>query len=500
MGAAEVRVDRADAELPEGLRLRCDALQRSFDDEVRSVTVARSTFSQPDEYVAEVLPTEIERLRQGGSPPDDVELLVLLCGTSPQPLLVSARFVSPPRVMLVGSDTQPGQYAVGVVDALLRKLDRQHGKGTGYDAPVYIHPHDPVRAYRKLADAIRARGIAPGRVLVDVTGGKKTMVAAAFLVCSELGVRSAYVDAEYDARARMPRPCTSDFQLLDDPVAAFRMRDLRRVIQLTRASMYGAARELLAELVQLDLAVPGEVLRADLQRLAQLDAWAGRRMESLVGAPEPIASLARDWAKHAAGKGWSLARCAQIDKGALLARFALHRIVHATRLYRRGRAHEGFLIAFAACDALADGLVTVLLTHRLLEHAGARSYEQLKDKVSGKVLTDILCDGNTPALPADVVVAGSWKGVGRSVFEAALGHRRIRPVRNTLMHNIGEVDDGVIESYFAEDAPGKLVGAMAHALGRQTFELSAESARIDKAIDALEDLEIRKHVGELHDS
>ncbi|MBX3274761.1 MAG: hypothetical protein KF729_31135 [Sandaracinaceae bacterium] len=487
-------------DLPEDLEARRDELEREFDEEARKLGCQEPGFAR--DYVERALETELGCLRwrtPDHARPVDVELLVLLCGMSPQPLLLSTSFVRPRRVMLVGSDLidGKGREAVEKVDERLREVERaQRDLRLERLDPHFMAASDPVAAYRSLADAIRstqaAYGIATDRILVDITGGKKTMVAAAYLVCSELGLSSCYIDGKYDERVRMPRPGTAVFERLGDPIAAYRVRELRRVVDLARRGRYAAAEELLGELLEQNLAVGRDALEGDLRRLRWLRAWSERRMSELDGAPDPLGAFGREWAKHAA-KRFDLDACARVDKCRLLSAYTLHRLVHASGLYRQGDAHEAFLIAFSACDALADGVVMALLAHNLVKREKVTSYHELLRKVGGDAIAAILADGSPPP-DKKVEVAASWKGIGRDVLEAALGHETVRPTRNVLMHGVGEVDERVVQRFFEVDAGGRFVEAVERAFGR-AFDLAAARASIETTVGELEDLQIARSFG-----
>lgn len=481
-----------DDELPESLRQQLGVLRYEFDEEVRSLNVQRLSYA--DKFVEHALLIErstLEHRVPAHRRPESVELLVLLCGTSPQPLLLSASFVKPRRVMLVGSSSVQGRDAMARVDQELRSVERKDGVVFERVESCEIAANDPTEAYRELAAEIRQRQtelkLKPAQILVDITGGKKTMVAAAFLVCSELGLRSAYVDAEYDERARMPRPGTANYVLLRDPVAAYRVRELREVVSLVRRARYAAATNLLSQLLEYDLTVPRANLEEALKRLRCLDAWSDRRMSEVKDAPGELGAFGVEWAKQSGRTGWSLNACAKVDAGRLLSRFALHRVAYAMRLARLGDRRatiDAFLVAFSACDALADGTLVVLLETKRVIYSGKKDPKSFIDQVGGKAATALLKEGVAPE--GVTVDAAAWRGVGIETFDAALGHADLRKVRNDLMHGVREPDQERIERFFEQRAPERFIQSVEHALGRSDFDVEAERRRIDQAIDGLE--------------
>ncbi|MBX3251875.1 MAG: hypothetical protein KF901_32145 [Myxococcales bacterium] len=495
------------AELPETLARQCREIQDEFDDEVQRLRAQTTRFG--DDYLERVLPLELKRLSHVSDAPPDIDLLVLICGTSPQPLLVSAGFVRPRHVLLIGSRTDTGREAVAKTDQHLRGAMRMLSLPEFRISERFIAPSEPVDAYHELARAIRdvatEMGIGLSRTLVDVTGGKKTMVAAAFLVCSELGLRSCYVDAEYDERARMPRPCTSDHRLLGDPIAAFKVRELQRVVQLCRARDYAQALSILDDVAEhvrgsdgASLLDPNMVMR-DQRRLRALDAWSSRRFQEipshLNGADVPGAGAILDFgarwelALRESKKTWNLDACAMVSEGQLLLEFALHQVSRGRHLHGNDARREGFLHAFAGCDALVDGTLTLLIRKKRIlrkDENKLANYAELKRLVQGNILAAIVRDGT--AVTSDVIEVKDWPGIGADALFAV--DQAARNGRNALLHGIGEPDAPFIDRYFAEGRPEALIESIARALGRTDFSAIPAVASITAAVDALQELEI----------
>lgn len=482
-----------DDELPEALSAALEHLRDQFDAEVRQRSDQPLAYAE--DYVDSALVPERDLLDHRvptARRPSEVELLVLLCGTSAAPLLLSTSFVRPKRVMLVASSSNLGRDAMKLVDEKLRQVERKLGSTFERVAPCEIAPSDPTQAYRQLADAIRVcqreLDLSADQILVDITGGKKTMVAAAFLVCSELGLKSSYVDADYDERARMPVPGSADYVLLRDPIAAFRVRELAEVVTLTRCARYQAAASLLRRLIEDELAVPRASLKDALTKLRWLEAWSDRRMGELADAPGELGALGKRWMEQSRKKDWSLSACAKVDDGRLLSRFAVHQVAYAVRL-ARGRERstvDAFLVAFAVCDSLADGVLTLVLESKRLSYEGEeklrKNHREFVKKVGGEAATDFLKVGK---VPCGFTSDGRWRGVGEETFDAALGHADLRPVRNTLMHGIGEPDHDRIGRFFDDAAPQRFVEGVERALGRD-FDVVAKLREIDDVVDRLE--------------
>lgn len=84
---------------------------------------------------------------------------------------------------------------------------------------------------------------------MDITGGKKSMDAGAFLFAAYAGIRISYVDFdEYHPKERRPFGFTCRIGELQNPYEAFSLRDWERVRQLYEQYHFRAARTLISEI------------------------------------------------------------------------------------------------------------------------------------------------------------------------------------------------------------------------------------------------------------
>lgn len=235
--------------LPADVQDRLAVLEARFDAAADRLVAEQdedlAAFTDAGRYKDEVLPWELARLRHEQPPLQPPALLCLLCGTSPQPLLLSVSFCRPQRVLLVGTDTRDGRDAVEEVRSLLPV-------GQSVEPWQAIHAMDPALAFRALHQRLLVEMARPGipreQVLIDITGGKKTMTAAAFLLASELGLQTVYVDGEHHRRLRLPRPGKAQVSMLADPAAAFWLRQRDRARALFDEGSCRAAADLWQEI------------------------------------------------------------------------------------------------------------------------------------------------------------------------------------------------------------------------------------------------------------
>jgi hypothetical protein len=163
---------------------------------------------------------EVLRGRTGESPPD---LLILCVGYSPEPILLAVAHHKPRKVVLL-IETQLKE----------RYLQSFEQLWNGYREILGVSELSQI-AQRKVRDAagevfstVRqiAAGRTTGRIVVDITGAKKSMIAGAFLAAGFLDLEASYVDfGEYDPLLRRPEPGTSRPGRIDHPYRLFRLRE-----------------------------------------------------------------------------------------------------------------------------------------------------------------------------------------------------------------------------------------------------------------------------------
>lgn len=438
--------------LDDELQLRIDDIRADFRDRLR-----RGASIGLEWFVAHVLDLEVARLRTldpslGHARPD---IVFLLCGMSPQPLLVSVLAHQPRRVRLIASRTEAGRHAACEVERCLEEL-RANGRIDCFvERSVEIAASDPAEAYVELRTAIRGTLREHGvedleRVRLDITGGKKTMVAAAYLVAAELGIATTYVDSEeYDEEARQPVPCTSILRRLDDPTGAFRLRDLDAARNDVRALDFaGAAQKLhaLARALQssrLRPPVPVERIEDAATRCESLLAWREGRFGSLSVDDPVVEEIKNAWRSETRSN--RLKRLAKGHPKALLA-FVVDRLAWS-RVLAEAQRMDAFLRAYSALEVALDGYVEFQLRREFAD-------EKLRDwrdldlflRERNRSLDDFLKEK-----------------LGRE-YET-LRSQRVREHRNALVHGIEEFDAEIAAVYLEQAHAVDLLDTMRRALG-----------------------------------
>jgi hypothetical protein len=249
-------------------------------------------------FLDEAFDAEFERLRERtGEAPGPCEVLVLVAGMSPQPLLLSVAWHRPRRVVVVHSATMKSA-AVELVNFLEAEGERLHPDKFEVEELIEIPDAEPVEAFARMRAELEHRGLLAGQceghggVALDITGGKKTMVSAAFFLASEYGIPAVYVDGDYDETVRHPRPGTLAVKRLGNPAAALALRALRRVPGLFEQGAFAAARDVLDDVCR-DLQQESEVL----QGYAKLDQ---------IRAQRDYAEGCVHWEAAEYGKAWTV--------------------------------------------------------------------------------------------------------------------------------------------------------------------------------------------------
>lgn len=191
--------------------------------------------------------------------------LVFIVGFSLEPLLLSICLIKPERVMLVlnkmyGQETGKSRYR-SIVE-LTKKIRDIHpvqieeflGTLTG-DGPneVFDYLQTRCKGYKDL--------------IIDVTGGKKSMVSGAFLYAAYNGTKITYVDFDrYHEKLQRPFGYSCRINELDNPMKDFALRDWAQVKNLYEKYSFAAALEVLRK----NIVKPGNFRKDQLTSLSNL--------------------------------------------------------------------------------------------------------------------------------------------------------------------------------------------------------------------------------------
>lgn len=182
------------------------------------------------------------------------DTLVLLVGFSLEPLLQSVCVHQPQKIVLVlnkegYASEEWHTFAKHIVEAighlkekgLIQKVPLFLGEQVP-DKAGYPTQGDPAAVFKTLVEVLHDEK----NVVIDVTGGKKSMVTGAFMYAAYAGARISYVDfEEYDPKHRRPYGFSCKIGELSNPYEEFALREWERVRALYKRYQFREARELL---------------------------------------------------------------------------------------------------------------------------------------------------------------------------------------------------------------------------------------------------------------
>lgn len=262
-------------------------------DDLKRATLAQWDFSKNlDDYARHYICDKIDRL--GGNSLLKAELewakeyngitakpcatLVLLVGFSIEPLLQSACVHKPKKIVLLLNkegykDKEWHEFAQHLIKAInLVKMDDFKGDkvvfpGVAPSKPGYPIEGDPASVFKRLVNVLHSEE----DVVIDITGGKKSMVTGAFMYAAYAGSRISYVDFEdYDQDKRRPFGFSCKIGELSNPYKEFALSEWERVRTLYKRHQFRDAKELLLTSI---LATMSEFLPETIKPIKSLGAF-----------------------------------------------------------------------------------------------------------------------------------------------------------------------------------------------------------------------------------
>jgi CRISPR-associated protein (Cas_Cas02710) len=235
--------------------------------------------------LTEMFPEIIERARKNSAArmPPHVDLLVSLSGFSPATTILAFELVRPERLFVISS--QATEDSIDVIhDQLVlgRRIRASHFRHEPCDGT------DPLAIYRLVKQQVGALSSNGRRLsaMIDITGGKKVMSAAAALVAWQLDLRLCYIDSRYDGEMRQPIPGTERLLILDNPTTIFGDQEMEAALETFRSGAFAVAQERFAELAE----SMSEPSRARLLRdvAGMYQAWSDLDFSSLPALREQV--------------------------------------------------------------------------------------------------------------------------------------------------------------------------------------------------------------------
>lgn len=191
-------------------------------------------------YYDSLFPKIIEQFLQKFSWLAKYRFLISLIGFSPEPIILFINGIKPQRVLFIHSEE---------TEEYLDIIQKWTGLSLKQVSRETVNSSDPTGVYKAIKKF--AFGKNPIEILIDITGGKKSMVGGAAIAGNLLGIDTGYIDStEYLPELRMPKPGTEFPNILKNPFYVFGDIELDKAKEAFNHYDFKRCLEILAELDQ----------------------------------------------------------------------------------------------------------------------------------------------------------------------------------------------------------------------------------------------------------
>ncbi len=181
----------------------------------------------------------------------DYKLLISLVGYSAQPVVLGILAHKPLAIHLVGTagSRQTHRQILNEVETYWQEMPEPTDD-------FGVEPSSSADAFSKIVlkwNELKKVGVKePEKVAIDITGGKKTMVAGAFTAAAVYGFDIWYVDSgEYDPILQTPVPGTEKYIEVLNPMNIFSIKNQQDAITLFDRGQYQEAYESFQEAIDI---------------------------------------------------------------------------------------------------------------------------------------------------------------------------------------------------------------------------------------------------------
>jgi len=217
----------------------------------------------PNNYINSLLEKEINWAKSRGAlPKAKCSYLAMLVGFSFEPLLQTVKVYSPENVFLI-LNSEYGKDITGDYMGIQLKKMLEKNMGIRNVSYFIMDSSSPAAVFKALLEYMKKETEEPKKsissveqneeagcrvwpLVLDITGGKKSMVSGAFLFGAYADIPISYVDFdEYDRSYGRPYGYTCRIDFLDNPYSLFQLNDWRKVKDLYTHYSFHACRKLL---------------------------------------------------------------------------------------------------------------------------------------------------------------------------------------------------------------------------------------------------------------
>ncbi|WXG41611.1 MAG: hypothetical protein WED07_12750 [Candidatus Freyarchaeum deiterrae] len=208
-----------------------------------------------EEYIQRLLPKELDYRREHSKITlEPTEILVQLVGFSWEPLLISVCAYKPKEVILILNEWYGELGGAARGDKYKELVNKLKDKNLVEVKPeVAPSPWETVKDTPQAVFKYLRKHILPllnegKRVVIDITGAKKSMVSGAYLFAAYTNTPVCYVDDEFSERYGKPYGYTCKVSELKNPMELFKLREWDRVRQLYERFAFWSAKGLVEEI------------------------------------------------------------------------------------------------------------------------------------------------------------------------------------------------------------------------------------------------------------
>jgi len=191
-------------------------------------------------YFKEIFPDVLEHFLEEGKKRIDknYDYIISIVGFSPEPIILFNKFFNPKKHYFICSNET--EKTIDTVVDFLGLKSSQYEK-------FKVNPTEISDIYKTIKDIVIKNNLSD--VLVDITGGKKSMAGAASLAGSMLYADIGYVDyLKYNEQKRKPEPKTEYPVILENPLRYFGDIEIDRAKTLFDNYQFEQAEEILTQL------------------------------------------------------------------------------------------------------------------------------------------------------------------------------------------------------------------------------------------------------------
>jgi hypothetical protein len=165
----------------------------------------------------------------------DVDTLISLMGYSPETTVLTAAVLKPRKLVVVSGEATSDNYDMAANFMMKNNIIKPH---------QIIFEKIDVKNSRSIYESVFRHGVGVSSIVIDITGGKKVMSAAAAQAAWDLDCELCYIDGMYDPDLRRPVPGTEFLITLENPSLEKAIRVRQRAFDAWKLRQFATARKL----------------------------------------------------------------------------------------------------------------------------------------------------------------------------------------------------------------------------------------------------------------